>query len=112
MQYRPQHPIGEATVVFLIIRGGEIGNDIGHPALLDCAGGPLTVGGNRAAPAKPQPAVAFEQRAHRYCETAGLIAAVAAPERHAIRYEKQTRQYRSSQLRDRRIALKINPAIE
>ena len=62
MEDRPQHPVGEAVVIFLIVRRGEIGDDIGQAAVLDCPRGDVLVDGNRPAPAEPKSAVALEQR--------------------------------------------------
>jgi hypothetical protein len=43
MEDRPQHTFGEAVVVFLIICGREIGDDVSEPTLLDCPGSDLFV---------------------------------------------------------------------
>ena len=50
--------------------------------------------------------------AFRVIYTARLADAVLAGDGHAVGNDDQPRQYRSSQLRDRRIAVKISPAIE
>jgi hypothetical protein len=54
----------------------------------------------------------LEQGANRNRKSAGLVAAVAARDSLTVRNYYQPRQYRSSQLRDSRIAVKIRPAIE
>jgi hypothetical protein len=56
--------------------------------------------------------VALEQRPYGDGEATGLIAAVTVGNRDPIRYDYQPRQYRSSQLRDSRMAVRISPAIE
>jgi hypothetical protein len=112
MQDRPQHPVGEAVVVFLIIRLGQIGHDVGHVALIDGMGRDLAVGRDGAAPAEPDTAVLLEQRTYGDGEPAGLVAAILARDGHTIRNDDQPRQYRSSQLRESRIADRMRPAIE
>jgi len=54
----------------------------------------------------------LEERAHGNGQPAGQVAAIAAWDGHAVRHYDQPRQYRSSQLRESRIAAKIRPAIE
>jgi hypothetical protein len=72
----------------------------------------LSIGGNSTALSEPNTAVLLEERTYGNGKPAGLIAAIAARDSHAVRDYDQPRQYRSSQLRDSRIADKIRPAIE
>ena len=112
MQDGPQDPIGEAVVVFLIVRRREIRHDIRKAAFLDGAGSDVLVRRYRPAPAEPQTAVALEQGTNGDGQAPGLIGAVPARDCYSIRNDDQPRQYRSSQLRDNRMAVKISPAIE
>jgi hypothetical protein len=72
----------------------------------------VRIGQNRSPPAEPQAAMSLEQGANGNRKPAGLVAVIAARHSHAIRNHYQPRQYRSSQLRDSRIAVKIRPVIE
>ena len=56
VQDRPQHPIGEAVVIFLIVGVDEVGHDVGHAALVNGPGGHILFGCNRPAPAEPEAA--------------------------------------------------------
>src|SRR5215831_20065457 len=110
VQDRPQHAIGEAVVIFLIVGLDQVGDDVGHVAALNGPGRDLLFSRNRSTPAEPEAAVALEQRAHRNGKPARL--AIAARDGYTVGNDDQPRQYRSSQLRDSRIAVKIKPAIE
>ena len=112
MENRPQHPIGEAVVIFLIVGLDEVGHGIGHATVLNGLGRNILVARNRSAPAEPESLVPLEERAHGNGQPTGQIAAIAAWDGHAVRHYDQPRQYRSSQLRESRIAAKIRPAIE
>ena len=61
VQNRPQHPIGETVVIFLIVGLDEVGDDVRHVAALNGPGRGVLVGRNRSTPAEPEPAVALEQ---------------------------------------------------
>ena len=70
----------------------------------------LSLFGNASAPAKPQAAVPLERRSDRHFEPAGSRAAIRNG--NSVRHYDEPRQYRSPQLRDSLIAVKINPDIE
>ena len=112
VQDRPQHAVGEAVVVFLVVLLGEVGHHVAQAALVMVLVARSSIRGDRSAPAEPEAAVLLEQGAHGHRETAGLAAAVGVRDGDPVRDHDQPRQYRSSQLRDSRIALKIMPAIE
>ena len=86
MEDRPQHTFGEAGVVFLIIYGREIGDDVREPTLLDCPGNDLFVNRDRPAPTEPEVAVPLEQRANGDRKASSIIGAIAARDRDAIRH--------------------------
>src|SRR4029453_7103768 len=111
VQNRPQHPISEAVVIFLIVGFAEIGDDIGHIATLNRPGPDVSFGRSGSSPAEPETAVAFEQGSNSDCEAARLVV-IAARERHSVGNDYQPRPNRSSQLRDNPIAAKNRPAIE
>ena len=92
MKDRPQHTNGEAGVVFLIICGREVGDDARELALLDCPGVDLCVDQGRPAPTEPDAAIVLEQPAHSDRKTSGIIGAVVARNRDAIRHHYQPRQ--------------------
>ena len=83
VQDRPQHLIGEAVVIFLVVGVDEVGHDIGHVALVNGPGGDIVLGRNGAAPAEPEAAPSLEQRPHGNGEPPGLVA-IAARDRHAV----------------------------
>ena len=58
MQDRPQHPVGEAVVIFLVVGARQIGGDVGDAAVLDLAHRNLALGGDASAPAEPDAVVA------------------------------------------------------
>ena len=47
VQNRPQHPIGEAVVIFLIVGLDEVGHDIGQAAMLNGLGRNVPIGERR-----------------------------------------------------------------
>ena len=75
--------------------------------MLNCPGVDLFVDQGRPAPTEPDAAVVLEQPAHGDRKTSGIIGAVVARDRDAIRHNYQPRQFRSSQLRYNRMAIKI-----
>ena len=82
------------------------------PPRCDRLGDDILLGRNAAAPSEPHAGAPLEQRANGDRKPARLAGAVAARDGHAVGNDDQPRQYRSSQLRERRIAVKIRPAIE
>jgi hypothetical protein len=54
----------------------------------------------------------LEYRRQRNFETAGTAVYFASGIRNPVRNQNQPRQYRSSQLRESRMAVRINPAME
>ncbi len=112
MQHRPQHPVGEAVVVFLIILFREIGHDVivavaAHRARLD-----LVLRGHAPAPAEPHAAVMLQRCVQRDFQSTRMGPATGVGHGNPIRDYEDACQYVSSQLRDRRTALKIKPAME
>ena len=112
VQNRPQHPIGEAVVVFLVVLLRQVGDDVSGSRPLDRLGDDFVGWDHISAPAEPYVGNHFEDRRERNFEPAGAISSTGARNGHAIGNEDQPRQYRSSQLRDKRIAVRIRPAIE
>ena len=54
MQDRPQHAVGEAVVVFVVVLGAEIGHDIVDVVMMDRVGlDRIALAGDLAAPAEP-----------------------------------------------------------
>ena len=112
MQHRPQHAVGEAVVIFLVVLLGEIGHHERALLALDRARPDLARGHDLAAPAEPDALHFIHRRRERDFEAAGALAGARPRKRHPVRNEDQPRQYRSSQLRDSRMAVRISPAIE
>ena len=111
VQDRPQHPVGEAVVIFLVIGLGEVDDRVFDPAAPDAARRRRFLIADVAAPAEPD-ADAFAQRGlDGDRQPAGkLLARVGKG--HSIRDDDQARSHASSQLDDRRVAVLIMPAIE
>ena len=112
VQDRPEHTIGKAIVVFLVVRLRKIADDVCQAAMLYGRRGVVIVAGDFSAPPEPDAGILFQQGAHGDRKTARLVCTAAGRDRHAVGYDNQPRQYRSSQLRDRRIAVRMSPAIE
>ena len=110
MQDRPQHTIGEAVVEFLVVILAEID---GGEVMLSCVMD-FTVRGISSAtrPLQPnhRPPMPLERRPDRDFEPAGPRAAIRNG--NPVRHYDEPRQYRSPQLRDSSIAVKVNPDIE
>ena len=111
VQDRPQHPVGEAVVIFLVVLLGQVGDDEAPLRGLDLARGDLACRDNIAAPAEPHRLRMLPDRRERDLKPARALA-VRARRRDTIGDEDQPRQYRSSQLRESRIAVRIRPAME
>src|SRR5258706_8216160 len=92
MQDRPKNPIGETVIILLIVGFGEAGDDVGYVAVVNGRDRDILVGRDHSAPAEPDTALTFEQRAQRHSETAHLIAGVVAGNYHAIGYDDEARQ--------------------
>ena len=112
VQHRPQHPVGEAIVIFLIVLLGEVGHDERALPLSDRARFDCTGGNDFAAPAEPHALHFVENWRQRNFEPARTVAGARTGKRDSVGDKNQPRQYRSSQLRDSRMAVRISPAIE
>ena len=83
VQDRPQHAIGEAVVVFLVILDRKIGHDIGDVLLHHGVSFDLGLRDGLAAPAEPHSAATFQGRPQRDLEAAGAIGAIG--DAHPVR---------------------------
>src|SRR5476649_1962639 len=110
MQDWPQYAIGKAVVEFLVIVLLQANRDIGNAVTLDRFGRLRLAVGDLTVPAEPEAAALLERRPNRDFEPAGPLPAVGNA--YTIGDYDEARQYRSPQLRDNLIALKINPDIE
>ena len=110
VQQRPQRAVGEAVVVGVQVRLGQVHGDVADVAvgmLVQAAAGLAARG--LAAPAEPQP-TAFLQRAQQaHRQPAGTD---LAGQGHAVGHHHQPAHEASFQLRDRRIAAMIRPTCE
>ncbi len=91
MQDRPQHAIGKAAVIFLIVRIDQVRHDVGDTAAFDGLGHDIVFVGNLPAPAEPDARTALQQRAHGDRQAAGLAVAVTR-DRNTIGNNDQPRQ--------------------
>src|SRR5262249_6409257 len=113
MQDRPQHPVGEAVVIFLVVGRRQVDRDkaalaaLDHPRLV-CG----TLIADLAAPSEPQPFAMLERGLDGDRETAGLARALGIGDRDAVRNYDETRHQTSSHFSDRRVAELMIPAIE
>src|SRR4051794_7656804 len=113
MQDRPEHAIGEAVVVFLVVLGVQTGRHELDVVVVDCRGlERIAFARDLAAPAEPHARPFAKRRLDGHFEAAGAPAALAIRDGDAIGNNYEPRQYRSSQLFDSRSALRITPAIE
>src|SRR4249920_3982512 len=110
VQNRPQHSIGEAVVEFLVVVLAEVDGGVGNIVVRDRFDRPRPVFSNAPAPAEPEAAMPLKRRSDRHLEPTGPRAAIR--NRNSVRHYDEPRQYRSPQLRDSLIAVKINPDIE
>ena len=74
MQHRPQHPVGEAIIIFLIVLLGEVGHDERALLVFDRARFDGTGGNDFAAPAEPHALHFVENRRERNFEPARAVA--------------------------------------
>ena len=110
VQDRPQHPVGEAVVVFLIVGLGEIDHGVFDPAAFEAARRRLAVA-DVAAPAEPD-ADAIAQRGLDGDRQPAREVLARVGHGDSIRDDDQARSHASSQLDDRRVAVLIMPAME
>ena len=110
MQNRPQHAVSETVIEFLVIVLAQVDGGVSGIVVLGDLSGTRIVVGCASTPAKPKPAALAQRRPDRDLEPAG--ARVAIGNANSVRDYDEPRQYRSPQLRDSLIALKINPDIE
>jgi hypothetical protein len=80
----PQHPIGEAVVIFLKVVLRQVGDDIFDVLVPDGARFQPVRRSDIAAPAEPDTAVPVERRSQRDFETAGALGAVAGRNRNPV----------------------------
>ena len=64
MEDGPQYPVGKAIVVFLIIRLGEVGDDIRQATTVNGLGRNISVRGDLSAPSEPNTWMLLQQGAH------------------------------------------------
>ena len=88
VQYRPQHPIGETVIVFLIIMLSQIGDDVFDVLVLDGSHSQLVLRSNLPAPSKPHATVVLQRRPQRHFEPAGALGAIAGGNRNTIGYDR------------------------
>jgi len=84
VQDRPQHPIGEAVVVFLEVAPRNVGGDVGDVRMLELANLLLALCHGAAAPAEPDALVALEERAQNDLEAARPHRTIAVRNRNAV----------------------------
>src|SRR5689334_9213261 len=110
MQNRPQHAIGESVVKFLIVILAQIDSRVSDVVVGDGLHSARHIFRNASAPAKPETAMPLERGSDRHFESTGPSATIRYT--NSVRHYDEPRQYRSPQLRDSLIAVKINPDIE
>src|SRR5712692_4918249 len=94
MQNRPQHPIGEPVIVFLIIMFSQVGDDVFDVLVLDGSRSQLLSRSDFSAPSEPHASVVLQRRPQRHLKPAGALGAIAGGNRNPIGYDRQARQYR------------------
>src|SRR2546427_9386923 len=94
MQNRPQHPIGEPVIVFLIIMFGQIGDDVFDVLVFDGSRSELVSRPDFSAPSEPHASVVLQRWPQRHLKPAGALGAIAGGNRNPIGYDRQARQYR------------------
>src|SRR4051812_43448643 len=113
MQHRPEHAVGKAVVIFLVVLGPEAGHDVVDVLVPDSAGLEcLSLASDLAAPAEPKSLAVTQCGLDGHFEAAGTSAGLPVRHRDAVGDYDEPRQYRSSQLLESRIALRMIPAIE
>jgi hypothetical protein len=106
VQDRPQHAIGEAVVVFLVVLLREIERDIGDLVVHNLPRCDLGARGDLPAPAEPDAGRVLEGPVHGDFQSAGVRLYIFRGNGDPIRDYDELRQERSSQLRDSLIAVK------
>ena len=109
VQQRPQHAVGEAVVIFLMVVDVEIESDIADVAPLDDLRRSGRLLGDAAAPAAPHALTPAQRRLDRDREAAG---AFFARQSYAVGNDYQARHQAFSHVSDRRIAVLMTPAME
>jgi hypothetical protein len=112
VQNGPQNPVGKSVVIFLVIFPGQIGDDVRGAGPLYSMRCDLVSRNDLAAPTELYAWVLLEGRCQSDFQAACAVSSAGGRRGDTVRDENQPRQYRSSQLRDRRIAVSINPANE
>jgi hypothetical protein len=84
MQDRPQDPIGEAVVVFLVVVLGEVGDHISNFFVRDRVQFDVRGRHDIAAPAEPHSPVTLQRRAQGDFEATGALCAIASRDTHSI----------------------------
>src|SRR6266849_641000 len=77
MQNRPQHPIGETVIVFLIIVFSQIGDDVFDVLVFDGSRPQLLPRPDFSAPSEPNAAIMLQGRPQRHLKPAGALGASA-----------------------------------
>ena len=111
MQDRPQHAVGEAVVEFLVVVLAQIDGGVSDVVVLGDLGrdlGSLV----RHPPLQPNHSPPRRRSVGRITTSSPPARALAIGHANSVRDYDEPRQYRSPQLRDSLIAVKINPDIE
>src|SRR5262249_49851307 len=112
VQHRPQNTVGKAVVIFLVVLLGEIGDDVSSLCPFHRLGGDLVRRAPVPTPAEPYARDLLQDRLQGDFKPAGALSARTAWDRNPVGDDNYPRQYRSSQLRESRIAVRTSPAIE
>src|ERR1700745_698399 len=107
VQNRPQHAVCESVVEFLIVILAQIECGVSRVVVGDGLHIARHIFRDAPAPAKPEAAMPLERGSDRHFEPAGPSAAIR--DATSVRHYDEPRQYRSPQLRDSLIAVKIKP---
>src|SRR5215471_7654903 len=107
---RPEHAVREPIIEFLVVVLTQIDRGIRDVVVCDGLDPTRLILRNSSAPAEPEAAVPLECGSDRNFEPTGPRAAIR--QTNSVRHYDEPRQYRSPQLRDSLIAVKINPDIE
>ena len=111
VQHRPQHAVGEAVVVFLVVGFGEVDDRVFDAAALGSARRRRLLVADVAAPTEPDAGAVAQRGLDRNRQPARLMMA-GVGHRDSVRDNDQARSHASSQLDDKRIAVLMIPAIE
>src|SRR5262249_25855857 len=77
MENRPQHPIGEAVIILLIIMFRQVGDNVLDVLVFEGSRPQLVLGANLSAPPDPNSAVVLQCRPQCHFEPAGALGAIA-----------------------------------